>query len=143
MAFFKKLKNIMKKCLKNPFICICLLLILGSVGLMLYRNMDKFTNTNFINSSKKQLVLFYSPDCGYCKQVLPIWNKFELDFNGRKNTVVTKINGYSYPDLCKRYKIEGFPTILFIKDGNIVAKYSGDRTYNSLLEFLNSMSADN
>lgn len=142
MAFFKKTYNSIKKLLKNPYVCICCLLILASLGMMLYQNIDKFTNTNFMSSSKRQLVLFYSPDCGYCKQVLPIWSKFEMDFNGRKNTVISKINGYSYPDLCKRYGIEGFPTILFIKDGSIVAKYSGDRTYNSFVEFLNSMGAN-
>lgn len=140
MTFRTTVSRFFKKMYKNPYMCILCLFILGYAGYMLYRNMDKFTNTTgFLDSSKKQLVLFYSPDCGYCKQVLPVWNKFEMDFNGRKHITISKINGYSYPDLCKQYGIEGFPTILFIKDGSIVAKYQGDRTYNSFVEFLNSM----
>ena len=139
MAFFKKLNVMRKKLFKNPYLTMCGLIILSYVGYMLYTNMDKFTNSNFLDSSQKQLVLFYSPDCGYCKQVLPVWNKFELDFNGRKNIKVTKINGYSYPDLCKQYGIEGFPTILSIKDGNIMGKFTGDRTYNGFVEFLNQI----
>jgi thiol-disulfide isomerase/thioredoxin len=138
MAFFK-LPKMNKKIFKNGYFCTFCVIVIGYFGYMLYNNIDKFTNTKFLDSSQKQLVLFYSPDCGYCKQVLPIWNKFELDFNGRKNIQITKINGYSYPDLCKNYGIEGFPTIMFIKDGSIVAKYSGDRTYNSFVEFLNQM----
>ena len=134
-----KLPKFNKKILKNSYFIIFSIIVLGYLGHMLYKNMDKFTNTKFLDASQKQLVLFYSPDCSYCKNFLPIWNKFELDFSGRKNIQITKINGYSYPDLCKQYAIEGFPTVLFIKDGNIVAKYSGPRTYNSLVEFLNQM----
>ena len=129
----------MKKIFKNPIMCVFVLLVIILAGYMLYKNMDKFTNTKLLDNSKKQLILFYSPDCGYCKQLLPTFNKFEMDFNGKKHVQITKINGYSYPDLCKTYKIEGFPTILFIKDGNIVSKYSGDRTYNSLVDFLNQI----
>ena len=136
---FKLSKIFNKKLFRKPYFIVFFLLILGYIGFMFYKNMEYFTNTSFVNNSRKQLILFYSPDCGYCKQVLPIWNKFELDFNGKHNTQITKINGYSYPDLAKQYKIEGFPTILFIKDGSIVSKYSGDRTYNSLVEFLNQL----
>lgn len=139
MAFLKKLLKIKKKLFKNPYLTTFFLVVLGYLGYMFYNNMDKFTNTKFLDSSQKQLILFYSPDCGYCKQVLPTWNKFELDFNGRKNVQITKINGYSYPDLAKQYNIEGFPTILSIKDGNIIGKYQGDRTYNSFVEFLNQL----
>lgn len=139
MAFFNKLHQLKKKIFKNPYLIIFFIVILSYLSYMLYNNIDKFTNTKFLDSSKKQLILFYSPDCGYCKQVLPIFNKFQLDFNGRKNVQINKINGYSYPDLAKQYNIEGFPTILFIKDGNIIMKYSGDRSYNSFVEFLNQL----
>lgn len=136
---FLKLPKLNKKLFKNAYFCTFSVLVIGYAFYMLYNNIDKFTNTRFLDNSRKQLILFYSPDCGYCKQVLPVWNKFELDFNGKKHTQVTKINGYAYPDLCKQYNIEGFPTILFIKDGNIMGKYSGDRTYNSFVEFLHQM----
>ena len=101
--------------------------------------MERFTNTKFLDSSKKQLILFYSPNCGYCKQVLPIWSKFETDHTGKKNVQITKINGYSYPDLAKQYKISGFPTILYLNNGSIMRKYEGNRTYNSFVEFLNQI----
>ena len=139
MAIIKKIKTFLKKIMKNPIMVLLSLLIITVLCMMLYKNVDKFTNTRILDSSKKQLILFYSPDCGYCKNFLPVFNKFELDFNGKKHVQITKINGYSYPDLCKQYKIEGFPTILYIKDGNIVSKFSGDRTYNSLVEFLNQI----
>lgn len=141
MAFFK-FPKFNKKIFKNTYFCTFSILLIGYLGYMLYRNLDKFTNTSFLDSSKKQLILFYSPDCGYCKQMLGPWNKFEMDFNGKKNVQVTKINGYAYPDLCKSYNIEGFPTILFIQDGNIMRKYQGDRTYNSFVEFLNQIKSN-
>ena len=138
MAFFK-LPKINKKLFKNAYFVTFLILLVGYAGYTLYNNIDKFTNTSFMNNSKRQLILFYSPDCGYCKQVLPIWNKFEMDHNGKKNVAITKINGYAYPDLAKTYKIEGFPTIIYMQDGNIMNKYSGDRTYNSFVQFLNQI----
>ena len=125
-----------KKMCKNTYFCVFIALLSGLVIYNLYMNMDKFTSKPLLDNSQKQLVLFYSPDCGYCKQVLPVWNKFELDFNGKKGIEVSKINGHSYPDLCKQYRISGFPTILYIKNGNIMSEYKGNRTYQSFADFL-------
>lgn len=138
MGFFK-LPKFNKKLCKNAYFCTFILLLVGYLGYTLYNNMDRFTNTSFLDRSRKQLILFYSPDCGYCKSVLPVWNKFEIDHQNKKNVQITKINGYSYPDLAKQYSIEGFPTIIYMKDGNIMEKYQGDRTYNSFVSFLNEI----
>ena len=138
MGFFK-LPKFNKKLFKNAYFCSLLFTVAGYLVYIFYNNIDRFTNTNFLDKSKKQLILFYSPDCGYCKKILPIWNEFELNYQGKKNVQITKINGYSYPDLTKQYKISGFPTILYLNNGTILEHYEGDRTINSFVEFFNKI----
>ena len=41
------------------------------------------------------------------------------------------------PEMTQKYNVQGFPTILALKDGELNMKYDGDRSYESLLQFMN------
>ena len=40
------------------------------------------------------------------------------------------------PELVEKFKIQGFPTILFIKDSQKVSEYKGDRSYEDLVKYM-------
>ena len=64
-------------------------------------------------NEQKSLVLFYAPWCPHCKSILPEWDKLVAN-NDNTNITIKKVNSDDNPELCKQYKIEGFPTILLI-----------------------------
>lgn len=57
--------------------------------------------------------------------------------NGSKVNV-TMLDADADKDKLSMYKIRGFPTIL-VNNGSDMLEYPGERTYNGVLEYLNSM----
>lgn len=68
----------------------------------------------------KGLVLadFWAAWCGPCKIVGPVIDEIAKEYN--EKVKVVKVNTDENPDLASRYKIMGIPTLMFVKDGNIV-----------------------
>lgn len=64
------------------------------------------------------LVLFYKDPCPYCKTMKGVVEKF-----GAKNPKVKTlcINGLENPESAKALGVEGFPDILFYRDGRRAA----------------------
>jgi thiol-disulfide isomerase/thioredoxin len=83
-----------------------------------------------------QVVLFYAPWCGFCKDIKPTWKQLEKSFPGR----VVSVNSEKKPDLVKRFKIDGFPTIYFCPKGQTsksgAVLYEGDRSKKDLERFI-------
>ena len=89
-----------------------------------------------------QLYLFKVDWCPHCKKAKPIFDEVEKDLNGRQ------INGYSVvfktvdceaePDLADKFKIEGYPTIKLIKDGQVI-EYDAKPDKDKIVEFLNTV----
>lgn len=89
------------------------------------------------DKKKDVLVEFYAPWCGHCKQLVPIWDKLGEKFQDREDIVIAKMDstGNELEDI----KVSGFPTIkLFKKDTNEIIDYSGERTLDALVKFIES-----
>jgi protein disulfide-isomerase-like protein len=80
------------------------------------------------------LVLFYADWCGHCQRVKPIWDELSSKFN------LHKVDCSNSKDMkvVKNLQIEGYPTILFFKNGEAKGKYDGDRSAESLVEYINA-----
>ena len=61
---------------------------------------------------------FWAAWCGPCKIVGPVIEELARDYNEKVKFV--KVNTDENPDLASMYKIMGIPTLMFIKNGNIV-----------------------
>lgn len=80
------------------------------------------------------IVKFYSPGCGYCVQLAPVWDELAEKLRNT-NVRVGKINCLENPTICTRYVIQGYPTIKYISEAHFV-DYKKERTLDQLEEFV-------
>jgi len=78
---------------------------------------------------------FYSPHCGHCKQLDPIWRNVAEKLRGG-TVVVAKIDASNNRITKERFRVSGYPTILFLKAGKRYT-YQGQRDVKSLVAFAN------
>ena len=70
--------------------------------------------------------------CGYSRQFQPNWDKFaDMNDDSDVEIVDVKCDNETNKELCTKYSIPGFPTVLFVK-GDKVGEYSGDRSVDDL-----------
>ena len=90
--------------------------------------------------SKKRLLLFYSPECGYCNRMKPEWDIFkkemknkllswievkEINVDDRKNDLIVRNFGVSQ-----------VPSIFKIEKNGYPEQYAGDRTKERMMEWM-------
>ena len=61
------------------------------------------------------LVDFYSPQCGPCRQQLPILGELSREIDGKFRIV--KVNVSREQALAERHRIRSIPTLMFFRDG--------------------------
>ncbi len=100
----------------------------------------------FSKDKSAELLFFYADWCPHCKTAKPDWaeivSKYEnTTINGYK-VAFTEINCTTETEeigqMMNKYKIEGFPTLKLLKDGQII-EYDAKPTKDTLDEFLNTV----
>ncbi|MFV0520931.1 MAG: thioredoxin [Mangrovibacterium sp.] len=85
------------------------------------------TEANFeevvLKSDKPVLVDFWAEWCGPCRMIAPIVEELSKDYEGK--AVVVKVDVDSAPDISMKYGIRNIPTLLVIKNGEVVDKHVG------------------
>ena len=76
-----------------------------------------------LQSDVPALVDFTATWCGPCKQLAPVVEEIAGEFDGRVN--VGKVDVDECPNIAAKYGIRSVPTLLFIRNGEVVDKLSG------------------
>ena len=76
-----------------------------------------------INNEKPVVVDFWASWCGPCKMMAPIFEELEEEF--KEKFEFGKVNVDEEPALAEKYGIVSIPTIILIKDGQVVNRSVG------------------
>lgn len=93
------------------------------------------TNTNFqelLQDSKLVIVDFWATWCGPCRMLSPILDQVEEEMPDQ--ITVVKVNVDDADEIAAQYRIMSIPTLLFVKNGEIVDKTVGAMPKPALLE---------
>lgn len=109
-------------------------------------NSEHMTNGSNSSTKEAEILLFSTDWCPHCKSAKPEWEQVKTEYDGKV------VNGYSIlftdvnctnesPEVEKmmnQYKIEGYPTIKLLKDGQVV-EFDAKPTKANLTQFLNTV----
>ncbi|MFT5128046.1 MAG: thioredoxin 1 [Rhodothermales bacterium] len=74
-------------------------------------------------SSGVALLDFYTTWCGPCRMIAPVIEQLSQEYAGR--ATIGKIDADAQRELATRFEVMGFPTILILKDGEVVERLAG------------------
>lgn len=84
-------------------------------------------NAKVFMATELPIVLDFSATwCGPCKQLAPIIDELSQEYEGR--IAVGKCDIEEADDLTAEYGIRNVPTVIFIKNGQIVDKFVGSKS---------------
>jgi len=100
----------------------------------------EFTDANFeesaLNNSGVSVVDFWAEWCGPCRMVTPIIEELSTEYEGK--AVIGKLNVDTNKGVSMKYGIRSIPTILILKNGEVVEKHVGVATKQALTEKINA-----
>ena len=96
-------------------------------------NLNNFRQ-EVLNSDKPVLLDFWAPWCGPCRMVVPL---VEQIADERSDVKVGKVNIDEEFELAREFGIMSIPTLVVMKDGQVIRQATGARPKHQILEMLN------
>lgn len=91
-----------------------------------------------IEATGLPLVIDFSATwCGPCKKIAPIIEELAGEYEGKVN--ICKCDVDDNDDLTAKFGIRNVPTVLFIKNGEVVDKHVGAATKDTFVGKINSL----
>ena len=101
----------------------------------------KVTDASFeadvLKASQPVLLDFWAEWCGPCKAIAPTLDALAQELQGK--VVVAKINIDENPATPNRYRVQGIPTLMLFKNGQVAATKVGSMPKQKLHEWVNSV----
>ena len=95
------------------------------------------TDQNFVQDTSEGLVLvdFWAPWCRPCKMIAPVLE--ELDGELGDKVKIVKLNVDDNQETAGKFGVMSIPTLLLMKDGNVVDQVVGFQPKEALAELVN------
>ena len=93
------------------------------------------TNTNFdglLESEKLVIVDFWATWCGPCRMLSPLLDEVEEEMADK--VTVVKVNVDDADEIAMRYRIMSIPTLVFVKNGQMVDRTVGAMPKSALVQ---------
>ncbi len=104
------------------------------MGKYIELNNDNFEAT--VNEGVS-LVDFWAPWCGPCRMIAPVIEELAEEFDGKAS--ICKVNTDEEQDLAVKFGVRSIPTILIMKDGEIVDTMVGAASKEAFAEKINAL----
>jgi thioredoxin 1 len=99
----------------------------------------ELTNENFEATTKEGVALvdFWAPWCGPCRMIAPVIEELAEEFDGK--AAICKVNTDEQQELASKFAVRSIPTILLMKDGEVVETMVGAASKAAFAEKLNAL----
>ena len=134
MKYFNKLLSLLKQYKRQ-----IVMLLVAIAGALTYANMMGFFNTEHfgLSQTSKEIVFFSMKGCGHCEEFKPTWDLLVSNYGNTAHIDLVQVIQNEKPEIAEQYSINSFPTILALKGGKKVKEYTGDRSYEDVVRFMN------
>ncbi len=96
----------------------------------------EFTDDNFqetaLDENTVSVIDFWAEWCGPCRMITPIIEELAGEYEGK--ATIGKLNVDHNPAVANKYGIRSIPTIIILKNGEVVDKQVGVTTKTNLAE---------
>ena len=99
----------------------------------------ELTNENFEATTSKGVALvdFWAPWCGPCRMIAPVIEELAEEFEGK--AAICKVNTDEQQELSQKFAVRSIPTILLMKDGEVVETMVGASSKQAFADKLNGL----
>ena len=104
-------------------------------------NVHEFTDQNFDSDVQKSdipvLIDFWAEWCGPCKAIAPVLEEIAEEYKGKIK--VGKVDVDKNQNTSIKYGVRSIPTLLFMKDGEIINQLVGAVPKSNITDILNEV----